>query len=237
MPSEIESLLIIDRSTDLITPMCSQLTYEGLLDEVFGIDNSMLASFGPSYLFAQCCCVQALRCYRRTSCPRMPTESLFPQNSTRATRCVCYETWFENPHDDKTIHSSLLHCVTSTSPKWARCSTRPPKTCPSSMMVRQRCKVRRLRLSCLACVAVASPERHEAKSVSQMKQFTSKLKRLQVGADAFLHKARLTCLSQDEKASIKLHTDIATELNDIARSAKFMNTLEIEQAWLGPCTM
>ena len=70
-----------------------------------------------------------------------------------------------------------------------------------------------------------------------MKQFTSKLKRLQVGADAFLHKAWLTCLSQDEKASIKLHTDIATELNDIARSAKFMNTLEIEQAWLGPCTM
>ena len=88
MPSEIESLLIIDRSTDLITPMCSQLTYEGLLDEVFGIDNSMLASFGPNHLFAQYCCVQALRCYRRTSCPRMPTASLFPQNSTRATRCV-----------------------------------------------------------------------------------------------------------------------------------------------------
>ncbi len=46
-PSEIESLIIIDRTTDLITPLCSQLTYEGLLDEVFGIDNSTCAGRLP----------------------------------------------------------------------------------------------------------------------------------------------------------------------------------------------
>jgi hypothetical protein len=40
VPSEIESLIIIDRSTDLITPLRSQLTYEGLIDEIYGIDNS-----------------------------------------------------------------------------------------------------------------------------------------------------------------------------------------------------
>ena len=34
----IDSLVIIDRSVDLATPMCSQLTYEGLLDELIGIE-------------------------------------------------------------------------------------------------------------------------------------------------------------------------------------------------------
>src|SRR3954452_24764197 len=36
----IDSLIIIDRSVDLITPLCTQLTYEGLIDEVFGIRAS-----------------------------------------------------------------------------------------------------------------------------------------------------------------------------------------------------
>jgi len=30
-------LILIDRSVDMVTPMCTQLTYEGLLDEVFGM--------------------------------------------------------------------------------------------------------------------------------------------------------------------------------------------------------
>ncbi|CAG8439325.1 11444_t:CDS:10 [Ambispora gerdemannii] len=38
----IDSLIIIDRSVDLITPLCTQLTYEGLIDEIFGIRNSFV---------------------------------------------------------------------------------------------------------------------------------------------------------------------------------------------------
>jgi len=38
--SEIENLIIIDRNVDLITPLCSQLTYEGLIDEHFCIQNT-----------------------------------------------------------------------------------------------------------------------------------------------------------------------------------------------------
>lgn len=38
--SQIDHLLLIDRSVDLITPMAKQLTYEGLIDELFGINNS-----------------------------------------------------------------------------------------------------------------------------------------------------------------------------------------------------
>ena len=38
---EIESIILIDRSVDLITPMCSQLTYEGLVSELYGITNNL----------------------------------------------------------------------------------------------------------------------------------------------------------------------------------------------------
>ncbi|AEO70302.1 6bc8f72e-9277-4da0-a9ba-172421a21c7a [Thermothielavioides terrestris] len=36
----IENVIIIDREVDFVTPLLTQLTYEGLLDEVFGIRNN-----------------------------------------------------------------------------------------------------------------------------------------------------------------------------------------------------
>ncbi|PSC67512.1 vacuolar -sorting-associated 33-like protein [Micractinium conductrix] len=36
-PDGIDTLILLDRSVDIVTPMCTQLTYEGLLDEVFGL--------------------------------------------------------------------------------------------------------------------------------------------------------------------------------------------------------
>ncbi|KAK4877889.1 hypothetical protein RN001_010395 [Aquatica leii] len=36
----IDRLLIIDRSVDLISPLATQLTYEGLIDEIFGVNNT-----------------------------------------------------------------------------------------------------------------------------------------------------------------------------------------------------
>lgn len=38
----IEHLLLLDRSVDLLSPLVTQLTYEGLIDEIFGINNSKL---------------------------------------------------------------------------------------------------------------------------------------------------------------------------------------------------
>jgi hypothetical protein len=34
---EIDTLILIDRQVDMVTPMCTQLTYEGLIDETFNI--------------------------------------------------------------------------------------------------------------------------------------------------------------------------------------------------------
>ncbi|KAI1820227.1 Sec1-like protein [Xylaria intraflava] len=38
--NSIESVIIIDREVDFVTPLLTQLTYEGLIDEVWGIQNS-----------------------------------------------------------------------------------------------------------------------------------------------------------------------------------------------------
>jgi vacuolar protein sorting-associated protein 33A len=42
VPPEIDNLVIIDRECDLVTPLCTQLTYEGLVDEVYGINNGFI---------------------------------------------------------------------------------------------------------------------------------------------------------------------------------------------------
>ncbi|KAJ2936455.1 hypothetical protein H1R20_g632, partial [Candolleomyces eurysporus] len=39
-PANFDSLIVLDRTVDLITPLLTQLTYEGLLDEMIGIKNS-----------------------------------------------------------------------------------------------------------------------------------------------------------------------------------------------------
>ena len=42
---QIDCLLLIDRNVDLLTPLCTQLTYEGLIDEIYGISNSKTVFF------------------------------------------------------------------------------------------------------------------------------------------------------------------------------------------------
>ncbi|CAG2167401.1 unnamed protein product [Oppiella nova] len=39
---QIDELLLIDRSVDLLTPLMTQTTYEGLLDEIFGISHTTI---------------------------------------------------------------------------------------------------------------------------------------------------------------------------------------------------
>ncbi len=39
-----DTLLLLDRNVDLLTPLATQLTYEGLIDEIFGIINGKRVS-------------------------------------------------------------------------------------------------------------------------------------------------------------------------------------------------
>ena len=40
--SQIDTVILLDRSVDLLSPMCTQLTYEGLIDEILGINNGLV---------------------------------------------------------------------------------------------------------------------------------------------------------------------------------------------------
>jgi len=37
---QIDAIILLDRSVDLLTPLSTQLTYEGLIDEIYGIKHS-----------------------------------------------------------------------------------------------------------------------------------------------------------------------------------------------------
>lgn len=50
-PATIHQLILIDRRIDLVTPLLTQLTYEGLLDEVFGVSHGTITL--PAERFAQ----------------------------------------------------------------------------------------------------------------------------------------------------------------------------------------
>jgi len=39
---DIDSLILLDRNIDFITPLCTQLTYNGLIDEIFEIKNNLV---------------------------------------------------------------------------------------------------------------------------------------------------------------------------------------------------
>ena len=36
---QIDSMIVFDRSVDVVTPLCTQLTYGGLLEEVYGVEH------------------------------------------------------------------------------------------------------------------------------------------------------------------------------------------------------
>ena len=41
--ASIDEVILIDREVDTVTPLCTQLTYEGLLDEILGIRNGSVS--------------------------------------------------------------------------------------------------------------------------------------------------------------------------------------------------
>ena len=46
---QIDTLVLVDRTVDSLTPLCTQLTYEGLVDETLHITNGVvqLGAEGP----------------------------------------------------------------------------------------------------------------------------------------------------------------------------------------------
>lgn len=71
---QISQIILIDRRIDLITPLLTQLTYEGLLDEVFGINHGTITL--TSEKFAQ----------NDEKKPTKPAEQRQPVDKAKTTR-------------------------------------------------------------------------------------------------------------------------------------------------------
>ena len=166
----IENLIIIDREVDFATVLLTQLTYEGLVDEVIGIQNSQ-AEVDSSIVGA-------------APPPQQPSSSSKPpvpvqqtqQGRKRKIQLDSTDKLYGQLRDSNfAIVGGLLNKV-----------------------------ARRLEAD--------YESRHGSKSVSELREFVSKL-------PAF----------QAEQQSLKIHTGIAEEIMKHTRSDLFNRILEVQQ--------
>ncbi|KAK9469504.1 Sec1-like protein [Lipomyces arxii] len=167
--SAFEHLVIVERGTDMVTPLMTQLTYEGLIDEVFDIKNSQTEI--PSSIFT-------------ATNPKLPQSSansvmsVTPVND-RKTRKVVLDS---NDALFGTLRDLNFAVVGTTLNKIARKLNEDYE------------------------------ERHQAKTVSQIKDFVSKLGGLQA-----------------EHQSLRLHTNLAEEIMTRTQTEFFNRSLEVQQ--------
>ncbi|KAK9373793.1 Sec1-like protein [Lipomyces chichibuensis] len=166
-----EQLVIIERSTDMVTPLMTQLTYEGLIDEVFGISNSQAEIPSAIYTAAN---------------PKLPPSA--PSSSSvissapitdRKTRKIVLDS---NDGLFATLRDLNFAVVGTTLNKAARKLNEEYE------------------------------ERHQAKTVSQIKEFVGKLGGLQA-----------------EHQSLRLHTNLAEEIMNRTKTEFFNRALEVQQ--------
>ncbi|ESO97948.1 hypothetical protein LOTGIDRAFT_209143 [Lottia gigantea] len=153
---QIDNLLIIDRNVDLLTPLLSQLTYEGLIDETFGLNNTSV---------------------------KLPAEKFVPKNQ-KSDEPLEPKKFVLNSSDE--LYADL----------------RDKNFNAVGSIVSRKAKA----------ITAEFDERHQAKTVGEMKQFVTKLPHLQ--------KAR---------ESLATHTSIAELVKEATNSEDFMDTLRCQQ--------
>nr|CAH0102586.1 unnamed protein product [Daphnia galeata] len=155
-----DTLMIIDRTVDLITPVVTQLTYEGLIDEFYGIKHNTA---------------------------KLPGEK-FQASSPGA----------QSPRaDDSSVKSVVLN-----SAEELYADLRDKNFSAVGTALSRKAKA----------ISAQYEERHEAKTVSELKQFVAKLPQMQA-----------------TKQSLALHTSVAELIKEITISEDFQEALQVEQ--------
>ncbi|KAF8477599.1 Sec1-like protein [Kalaharituber pfeilii] len=167
--STIENLIIIDREIDFVTPLLTQLTYEGLIDEICGIKNSKVELDASIVGNPQ----------QNVNAGSSSTSATSPTSQPGNKRTVILDSsdkLYEDLRDTNfAIVGNLLNKVS-----------------------------RRLQAD--------YEGRHQAKTVTEIKQFVSKLGGLQA-----------------EHQSLRIHTGLAEEIMNHTRSDLFNKSLEVQQ--------
>ncbi|XP_078723144.1 vacuolar protein sorting-associated protein 33A isoform X2 [Lampetra fluviatilis] len=163
MPPAIDTLLIIDRSVDLLTPMLTQLTYEGLVDEIYGLQNTSV---------------------------KLPPEKFQPRKQDG-------EAAAELPSEPKKL------ILNSAEELYAEIRDRNFNAVGEVLS-------RKARL-----ITAQFEERHQAKTVGEIKEFVSKLPHMQA-----------------VKSSLATHTSIAELVQEVTHSDTFLDSLAVEQEFI-----
>ncbi|XP_052075554.1 vacuolar protein sorting-associated protein 33A-like isoform X1 [Mytilus californianus] len=158
---QIDNLLILDRNVDLLTPLLSQLTYEGLIDEIFDINNTSVKLPPEKFQSGQ-----------GEESKGVPTE---PKKVILNSSDVLYAD----------LRDKNFNAVGSIVSKKAK------------------------------TITAEFDERHSAKTVSDMKQFVSKLPHL-----------------QQVRQSLSIHTSIAELVKEYTDTDEFIDCLRCQQEFI-----
>ncbi|KAK7934212.1 hypothetical protein WMY93_005108 [Mugilogobius chulae] len=157
-----DTLLLLDRNVDLLTPLATQLTYEGLIDEIYGINNGYV---------------------------KLPPEKFAQKKQGEASK------------DLPTEHKKLQ--LNSAEELYAEIRDKNFNAVGSALS--KKAKI----------ISAAFEERHNAKTVGEIKQFVSQLPHMQAA-----------------RISLANHTSIAELIKDITTSEAFFDKLTVEQEFM-----
>uniref|UniRef100_A0A3P8YKU5 VPS33A core subunit of CORVET and HOPS complexes n=1 Tax=Esox lucius TaxID=8010 RepID=A0A3P8YKU5_ESOLU len=158
-----DSLLLLDRNIDLLTPLATQLTYEGLIDEVYGITNGYV---------------------------KLPPEKFAAQKKQG-------EAGKDLPTEPKKMQ------LNSAEELYAEIRDKNFNGVGAALS--KKAKI----------ISAAFEERHNAKTVGEIKQFVSQLPHMQAA-----------------RSSLANHTSIAELIKDITTSEAFFDNLTVEQEFM-----
>jgi len=156
---QIDTLVILDRGVDMLSPLATQLTYEGLIDEMFSIQQGTVRV--PAEKFKQ-------------ENPDSPAGEM-PAETKQLTLTSAEDLYSE-------IRGSNFNAVGPTLSRKAR------------------------------NISAQFEERHEAKTVREIKQFVDRLPHMQAA-----------------KLSLATHTSVAELIKEKIDSEEFLECLELEQ--------
>ncbi|GCC24014.1 vacuolar protein sorting-associated protein 33A [Chiloscyllium punctatum] len=157
-----DKLLLLDRNVDLLTPLATQLTYEGLIDEIYEIQNTHV---------------------------KLPPEKFAPKKQNESGRDLSNEPKKLQLNSAEELYAEIrdknFNAVGSVLSKKAK------------------------------FISAAFEERHNAKTVGEIKQFVSQLPHMQAA-----------------RTSLANHTSIAELIKDITASETFFDKLTVEQEFM-----
>lgn len=157
-----DNLLLLDRNVDLLTPLATQLTYEGLIDEIYGIQNSYM---------------------------KLPPEKFAPKKQGDGGKDLPTEAKKLQLNSAEELYAEI----------------RDKNFNAVGSVLSKRAKV----------ISAAFEERHNAKTVGEIKQFVSQLPHMQAA-----------------RGSLANHTSIAELIKDVTTSEDFFDKLTVEQEFM-----